>query len=71
MPALVIEFIGEIIRSKTTDKNTPIIVHEKSFACDGGGAALGHPRIYLKITQDGSAECSYCDRIYQYQKAAL
>jgi uncharacterized Zn-finger protein len=29
-------------------------------ACDGGGA-LGHPRVYLNLT-DGVAECGYCDR---------
>ena len=36
--------------------------------CDGatdieGGAALGHPRVWLQIDEaDGFAECGYCDR---------
>ncbi len=38
------------------------------IACDGasdvpGGAALGHPRVWLQIDPDtGYAECGYCDR---------
>ena len=31
-------------------------------ACDGGGGALGHPRVYLQIDEKGYAECGYCDR---------
>lgn len=40
------------------------------IACDGasdipGGAALGHPRVYLQIDEEsGSVECGYCDRRY-------
>jgi uncharacterized Zn-finger protein len=35
--------------------------------CDGadgirGGAALGHPRVWLEIDERGYAECGYCDR---------
>ena len=36
-------------------------------ACDGasdirGGAALGHPRVWLEIDERGFAECGYCDK---------
>ena len=36
-------------------------------ACDGasdipGGAALGHPRVYIEIDEKGFADCGYCDR---------
>jgi uncharacterized Zn-finger protein len=31
-------------------------------SCDGGGGALGHPRIYMNLSVDGKAECGYCDR---------
>lgn len=36
-------------------------------ACDGatdipGGAALGHPRVFLEIDESGMVECGYCDR---------
>ena len=36
-------------------------------SCDGatdirGGAALGHPRVWLEIDETGFVECGYCDR---------
>lgn len=36
-------------------------------SCDGasdirGGAALGHPRVYLEIDEKGYVDCGYCDR---------
>ncbi len=36
-------------------------------ACDGaadipGGAALGHPRVWLQIDETGYVDCGYCDR---------
>lgn len=30
--------------------------------CDGGGGALGHPRVWYDMGDDGFAECGYCDR---------
>ncbi len=53
---------------------TPETVRTKAKrnACDGatdistnvqgGGAALGHPRVFLEIDERGFAECGYCDR---------
>ncbi len=40
-----------------------IEVEELTVACDGGGGALGHPRVYLTLV-DGKVECGYCDRMY-------
>lgn len=32
-------------------------------ACDGGGGALGHPRVWMVIDpQIGHADCGYCDK---------
>jgi uncharacterized Zn-finger protein len=31
-------------------------------ACDGGGGALGHPRVYLSLAGRDFVECGYCDR---------
>lgn len=44
-----------------------IRVTSSRVACDGatdipGGAALGHPRVYLEIDESGHADCGYCDR---------
>ncbi|MDQ3079955.1 MAG: zinc-finger domain-containing protein [Pseudomonadota bacterium] len=42
-----------------------IRVKTHKVACDGSGvidAALGHPRVYLRIDEKGFVECGYCDR---------
>jgi uncharacterized Zn-finger protein len=39
-----------------------ITVSEARVACDGGGGALGHPKVYLQIGDEGFVECPYCDR---------
>ena len=43
-----------------------ITVTTVQVACDGSGdipAALGHPRVFLRIEPDlGFVECGYCDR---------
>ncbi len=38
-----------------------LTVSEARVACDGGGA-LGHPKVYLQIGDEGFVECPYCDR---------
>jgi len=31
-------------------------------ACDGGGGALGHPKVYLEMGDENFVECPYCDK---------
>lgn len=38
------------------------IVETKKVACDGDQGALGHPRIYLNMGDEGKIDCPYCDR---------
>ncbi|HBK92752.1 MAG TPA: zinc-finger domain-containing protein [Parvularcula sp.] len=38
-----------------------IYVDKTRVACDGGGGALGHPKVWYSL-EDGEAECGYCDR---------
>lgn len=33
-------------------------------ACNGGGGALGHPRVFLELGEAGQATCPYCDRLF-------
>lgn len=49
-----------------------IEVMETQIACDGGGGALGHPKVYLHIDPDvgDSITCPYCSRMYVLKKAA-
>ena len=42
--------IPEIIEAKTT-----------RVSCDGGGGALGHPKVYLEMGDEDFVECPYCD----------
>ena len=39
-----------------------IVVEDHRVVCDGGGGALGHPRVYMEIGAAGFVECGYCDR---------
>jgi uncharacterized Zn-finger protein len=41
-------------------------VAETRVACDGGGGALGHPKTYYTINDEGYARCGYCDRVFIY-----
>jgi uncharacterized Zn-finger protein len=49
--------------ANVTEPPETIEVEETTVSCDGGGGALGHPKIYLTL-KDGSAECGYCDRLF-------
>lgn len=44
-----------------------ILATSTRVSCDGasdirGGAALGHPRVWLEIDERGYVDCGYCDR---------
>ena len=38
-------------------------VETVEVSCDGGGGALGHPKVFLTL-DDGEVECPYCDKKY-------
>lgn len=41
-----------------------IYVDTTVVACNGGGGALGHPRVYLNLGPQGKIECPYCSRLF-------
>ena len=41
-----------------------IYIDEMVAACNGGGGALGHPRVYLNLAPVGRVECPYCSRLF-------
>ncbi len=47
-----------------------ITVDTDRVACDGGGGALGHPKIYLNLGKEGRVECPYCSRTYVLREGA-
>jgi uncharacterized Zn-finger protein len=49
-----------------TEEIERFYVDSKTAACDGGGGALGHPRVFLAIEETGQVECPYCSRRFVY-----
>jgi uncharacterized Zn-finger protein len=47
-----------------------IPVTSKRVACDGGGGALGHPKVFYDMGEDDFVECLYCDRRFVLQPGA-
>ncbi len=50
-----------------TDSTQPvetIYVNDHRVACDGGGGALGHPKVWYEMGDEGKVECMYCGRVY-------
>ncbi len=41
-------------------------VKESRVACNGGSGALGHPKVYYTLNDEGYAVCNYCDRVFIY-----
>jgi uncharacterized Zn-finger protein len=39
-------------------------------SCDGGGGALGHPKVWYTFDGQDSVECGYCDRLFLKNRAA-
>jgi uncharacterized Zn-finger protein len=57
-------------RNMTHEAPETIEVEDRTVACDGGGGALGHPRVFLKIAPQGFVECPYCDRKFVLKAGA-
>ncbi len=51
----------------TVDAPETKLVSTKTVACDGGEGALGHPRVYLTMDEEGKVVCPYCDRLFILQ----
>jgi uncharacterized Zn-finger protein len=48
-----------------------IEVNAKRIACDGGGGALGHPKVYLEMGEKSEITCPYCSRHYVLAAGAV
>ncbi len=47
-----------------------VTVTEATVACDGGEGALGHPRVFLNLGEDGEIDCPYCGRRFMLEAGA-
>ncbi|KAJ9059111.1 hypothetical protein DSO57_1005910 [Entomophthora muscae] len=41
-------------------------VNARVVSCDGGGGALGHPKVYINLDQNIPMPCGYCGLRYQF-----
>lgn len=41
-----------------------VVVGTTKIACDGGGGALGHPKVWYDMSEQDYVECKYCDRVF-------
>ncbi|XP_003372429.1 conserved hypothetical protein [Trichinella spiralis] len=41
-------------------KVKPVASKERIVQCDGGGTALGHPRVFINLDKPGNHACGYC-----------
>jgi uncharacterized Zn-finger protein len=46
-----------------------IPVTTRKVSCDGGGGALGHPKVWYDMGDEDKVECKYCDRVFIYRPA--
>ena len=47
-----------------------VIVTSTRISCDGGGGALGHPKIWMDMGQATEVKCKYCDRVFVLDEKA-
>jgi uncharacterized Zn-finger protein len=46
-----------------------VTVRTAEVSCDGGGGALGHPRVFLHIKpEEGEITCPYCSKTFRLEK---
>ena len=38
----------------------------RQVSCDGGGGALGHPRVFINLDASGPQSCIYCGLRYVF-----
>ncbi len=46
------------------------VVTKRHVWCDGGEGALGHPRVWMEIPEEGFVDCGYCDKRFVLAEGA-
>lgn len=55
---------------QTSQSAAPELVTTGTVSCDGGGGALGHPKVYLTFTHSDEIVCPYCSRGFRLAPGA-
>lgn len=54
--------------------NAPETIHVDAdtdeVSCDGGGGALGHPKVWYSFHKQNQVVCGYCGRVFVKTMAA-
>ena len=48
----------------TKPETISVDAHADGVSCDGGGGALGHPKVWYAFEDGKTVECMYCDRLF-------
>jgi uncharacterized Zn-finger protein len=51
--------------NKSRDVFSPpeiVLANSHKVSCNGGGGALGHPKVWYEMGDEDFVECKYCDR---------
>lgn len=55
----------------TPDPEIFLVPHDaETIACNGGGGALGHPKVYYTFHGQDEVVCGYCDRVFTKKEVA-
>ena len=55
---------GKTMTDYKTPEKITVDHHADGVSCDGGGGALGHPKVWYGFDGQDSVECGYCDRLF-------
>lgn len=61
---------GQCTSPKTTPEIIMIDDNADGVSCDGGGGALGHPKVWYTFDGQDCVECGYCDRLFMKNRFA-
>ena len=62
--------VGVVAEENNEDQNITVTWNEPgsfiyyNVTCDGGGGALGHPKIYLDMGRGKKIVCPYCSKLF-------
>ncbi|MEL7130650.1 MAG: zinc-finger domain-containing protein [Pseudomonadota bacterium] len=53
--------------ARSPHQNDVEIVEHHRVSCNGGGGALGHPKVFYELGDEGEVICGYCGRHFIFK----